>query len=116
MDAGSCGLMTMLIPLYSCGFCGCLLDWFSMAYCVHGSRSSAGSGQLGSRRLVGAVPARHQEQLNSLHACARDERFAVLKPSSIPIARHSPNRTDELRSRSEQIEHLKLMVEKLPRM
>ena len=43
-------------------------------------------------------------------------RFAGSRLSSIRIDRHSPNKADQLRSRSERIEHLKLMVEKFRHM
>ena len=42
--------------------------------------------------------------------------FGGSKQNSIPIARRSQQQAEELRSRSERIEHLKLMVEKLRHM
>ena len=63
--------------------------------------------------LVALVHA-HQEELDTL--ADRDEELRASKLNSIRIGRSLSEQVDELRSRSERIEHMKLMIEKLRQM
>src|SRR5450755_4567386 len=85
-----------------------------MAYCVHGSRSVPDLDML-DREALKALIVAHQEELRSLTTSHEDE----LRSLQIELESHCQTlsqQSQQLLSSSEQIEHLKLVIEKLRHM
>jgi hypothetical protein len=81
-----------------------------MAYCVHGSRSAAGSGHARSGRTGSTDPA-HQDELTAQHNELRSLQSELDSHRQIVS-----EQAEELDTRSPRIEHMKLMIEKLRQM
>ena len=84
-----------------------------MAYCVHGSRASSGSGCTRSGRAARTDSC--ASTVASLIA-AQDEEIRRLEAELDAHRQTMSEQAEELDSRSERIEHLKLMIEKLRHM